>query len=519
MRASSHRGWRRVAASPYVLALASGLLYTFAFPPFDVVVLGWFVLTPLVIALEKVTSARRAVLCGAIAASIMCMIGFFWIADTAHRFWNISWAFAGLLLLLYSTFGAINFTLFALLYWVVRRRLVAWPAAATAALFVGVEFVTPKIFPDALAHTQTELPAFPLAAALVGTHGLSFLIAWVGAALAGLRLSAGRRRRRIVELVASIVVALLFWAYGVSRLRDEPPVLRQIQLALVQTNIGDPVGLADQLGSFAAMEDSVLGVYMRATRDAVRDHPDLDFVIWPETAAPLPGTGVELDPVRELVRQLPVPLIFGTYDFQRAPTGKWDVYNALLWMDTQGNVRDRYHKHKLIPLGETVPFADHFPFLENIIPASPGVFARGAGARVMEIEGVRFTPMICYELLFPRYVRRGLQQGDEVLLNLTNDYWFGRYLEPEQHLALARMRAFETGRPIVRATNTGISAIIDARGRIQASAPLGSVETLVATLRVPVAEWTPFARWGEWLTLLQIGLAVAAMSVTWRFLR
>jgi apolipoprotein N-acyltransferase len=509
-----------VAASPYVLALASGLLYTFAFPPFDVVVLGWFVLTPLVIALQKATSARRAVLCGAIAASIMCMIGYFWIADTAHRFWGISWAFAVLLMLLYSTFGAINFTVFALLYWVVRRRLAAWPAAATAALFAGVELVTPKIFPDALGHTQTELPAFPLAAALVGAHGLSFLIAWVGAALAGLRLaSSDGRRRRIVELVASVAVTLLLWAYGAARLRDEPAVLREIDLALVQTNIGDPVGLADQLGSFTAMEDSVLSVYMRATRDVVREHPDLDFIIWPETAVPLPGIGVELDPVRELVRQLPVPLIFGAYDFQRSPSGKWDVYNALIWMDTHGNVRDRYHKHKLIPLGETVPFVDRFPFLEKIVPASPGVFARGAGARVMEIEGVRFTPMICYELLFPRYVRRGLQQGDEVLLNLTNDYWFGRHLEPQQHLALARMRTFETGRPIVRATNTGISAIIDAHGRIQASAPLGSVETLVATLRVPAGEWTPFARWGEWLTLLLMALTVAAVAGAWRFVR
>ena len=149
----------------------------------------------------------------------------------------------------------------------------------------------------------------------------------------------------------------------------------------------------------------------------------------------------------------------------------------------------------------------------------PGEFSPGPGPKVFRDGGCGLAPLICYELLFPRYVRECVRTGGEVLVNLTNDYWFGKEAEPEQHLALSRMRAFETGRPIVRATNTGISALIDARGRVVARSGLWHQDVLRGTLPVPAMRWTPYARWGEWATVAAVALAWAVVALAWKLLR
>ncbi|MFQ5600780.1 MAG: hypothetical protein ACE5G2_09535, partial [Candidatus Krumholzibacteriia bacterium] len=163
---------------PYALALLTGVLCALAFPPFGYTPLGWLAFVPLVVAVRRAGSWKQALLCGALAAVAMCAIGYGWIANTAHRFWSVPWPVAALLLLAFSTFGEINFTIFATLLWLLRSRLEKWPAAATAALFVVTESFVVKVFPDALGHTQVDTPALPAAAALVGLPGLSFVVAW-----------------------------------------------------------------------------------------------------------------------------------------------------------------------------------------------------------------------------------------------------------------------------------------------------------------------------------------------------
>jgi apolipoprotein N-acyltransferase len=187
-------------------------------------------------------------------------------------------------------------------------------------------------------------------------------------------------------------------------------------------------------------------------------------------------------------------------------------------MDRFGILRERYYKHNLLPLGEHVPFSEEFPFLLDWIPDA-GEFSPGPGAQALQLDGLRLTPLICYEILFPRYVREGLHLGGDVLLNLTNDYWFGRYAEPEQHLSLARMRAFETGRPILRATNTGYSALIAADGSIVTRSGLWQREILRGTLEIPEARSTPYLRAGEWMVVLLALVAWGLAAIQWRLVR
>ena len=482
------------------LCALAGALYALAFPPVGASALAWFALVPLLLAVHRVRTWKQAALCGAGAAVVMCAIGYAWIADMAMRFWRAPMPVAALLLLVYASFGEINFTLFALLLHRWRARFARWPAAATAALFTLTEELVPKIFPDTLGSTQGSVPLLPSAAALVGTFGLSFLLAWFAACVAGiLRPRAARRRQRVAELLLCLAGVGALWTYGARRQQfvASLPVQRELRIALVQTNIGDAGVYIERLGSSAAMAAHVIGRYAEMTRATLQQEP-ADLVVWPETAVPVPPRNEAFEPVRGLVRDIDVPLVFGGYDFQVQRTGRWRVYNTLFWIDARGRVRERYYKHNLLPLGEHIPFADRFPLLLDIIP-NAGEFSPGPGARVLEVEGVRYAPLICYELLFPRYVRQGVRLGGDVLLNLTNDYWFGDNAEPEQHLALARMRAFETERPIVRATNTGISAFIDADGRILQRTALWQPAVLRATLPLRAPHTTPYLRYGEWV--------------------
>lgn len=505
---------------PAALSILAGATYALAFPPFQVSPLAWVALVPLVLAVRRVRTWRRAALCGAGAAVVMCAIGYAWIADMSIRFWHAPLPVAALLLLLYASFGEINFTLFALLLYRWRTRLERWPAVTTAALFTLLEVLVPKIFPDTLGSTQVAVPFLPSASALVGTFGLSFVIAWFASCLAWMVWSAPAiRRRRGVELVMCLACSAGLWLYGVRRQHamDALPVQRELRLALVQSNIGDAGVFVQELGSSALMASTVIGRYVGMTRATLQQGP-VDIVIWPETAIPVSPRDQAFEPVRAMVRDLDIALVFGGYDFQVQRTGRWRVYNTLFWMDRRGRIRERYHKSKLLPLGEHIPFADRFPVLLDIIP-NAGEFTPGSGPRAFEIDGVQVAPLICYELLFPRYVRRGVRMGGEVLLNLTNDYWFGRYAEPQQHFALARMRTFETGRPIVRATNTGISALIDANGRILAQTALSQPEVLRATLPLRAVPATPYLRAGEWCVVALVGGAWGLVALAWRLFR
>jgi apolipoprotein N-acyltransferase len=507
----------RVLAHPVTASVAAGALYALAFPPYRLSPLAWVALVPLVVAVRRTRTWRAALLCGASAAVVMCAIGYAWIADMAVRFWRVPWPVAALLLLLYSSFGEINFTLFAVIVHRLRGRLERLPAAATAALFTLLEVLVPKIFPDTLGSTQVDVPALPSSAAYVGTYGLTFLLAWFAACVAWLAWSpSGSRRRRGVELVFCLGCAAALFAAGAARRRsvDALPVARQLRVALVQSDIGDAGMILEALGTSALMADTVVATYTRLTRQALRQGP-VDVVIWPETSMPVSPRDPVFERVRTLVRDLDVPLVFGGYDFKVLNTGAWRVYNTLFWMDRDGRIRERYYKHVLLPLGEHVPFAERWPVLLDIIP-NAGQFSAGPGARALEVDGLRFTPLICYEVLFPRYVRRGIRLGGDFLLNLTNDYWFGLYAEPEQHLALARMRAYETGRPIARATNTGYTALIDANARVLASTALWQTEVLHATLPVPAAAATLYLRAGEWTVAALVAGLWMLVALLWK---
>jgi apolipoprotein N-acyltransferase len=237
-------------------------------------------------------------------------------------------------------------------------------------------------------------------------------------------------------------------------------------------------------------QERTLDVYEELTVRA-RDS-GAQVVVWPETAAPFfygwePGLSRRLDGI---AARAGVPLIFGAPWYDPAAGGK--TYNSVFHIDGRGVVRGRYDKRHLVPFGEYVPLRRILFFLKKLT-VGENDFSAGTGPVLFDIAGARVAASVCYEAIFPPILRDGVAAGAGFLLNVTNDAWFGDTVAPWQHLAMARMRCVEFRRPMVRAANSGISAVIDSRGEVVASLGLFRRGVVTAEVR-PGTGRTPYEK-------------------------
>ncbi len=335
-------------------------------------------------------------------------------------------------------------------------------------------------------------------AGFVGAFGLS-VASFAFAAL----IAVAARARSLTRLTA--VAALLCAAFGLGWFAGRGVIAapeNPVRLRLVQPNAAqhlkwDP----DWVGTF----------YQRAlalTREAPAGPPP-DLVIWPETAVPtLLGAYPEIQ-AEIAAAAAPAPLVAGIrrLDGTRG-------YNTLVLFGPDGSPRARYDKHHIVPFGEYIPLGDLLGGLgiHGLAARDGHGYSRGPGAALLELPDGLGTalPLICYEVIFPRDLRAAPGRADWIL-QVTNDAWFGSFSGPYQHLVQARFRAIEFGLPLVRAANTGVSAVIDARGRVQASLALNQAGHLDADLPGPRAP-TLYARFGDapLLVVLLASLALVA---------
>jgi apolipoprotein N-acyltransferase len=194
------------------------------------------------------------------------------------------------------------------------------------------------------------------------------------------------------------------------------------------------------------------------------------------------------------------------------------LYNSAFFLDTRGTIRARYDKRHLVPFGEYVPLQRVFFFLDKLVTGI-GDFGRGRTATVFDGDRYRFSAMICYEVIFPAEVREFAQAGAEFLVNITNDAWFGRSGAPYQHLAMAAMRAVETGTYLVRAANTGVSAVIAPSGAILAQIPVfveGGIVEAIHPRRGETAyvRYGDVVAWGCVVLLIAYGVALLGLRRT-----
>ncbi len=356
-----------------------------------------------------------------------------------------------------------------------------------------------------------DLPLLGLAS-WVGVSGLSFLMA-----LCGTLLGVGRWPSALAVVVISHGLGFV----ALPRDADLVPAAeRPLRVTLVQGNI--PQG--EKWDPARAQRN--LDVHLELSREAAAEKPDL--ILWPESSVPgfIDVQAEYRDPIVALARETGVPLVVGSIGLTRVPEPQRMLFHNSLFVITPADgVVDRYDKAVLVPFGEYVPLRSVLGFLsviakslEEVADISPGPESRPL--RGLDALGPNALPvgLICYEAVYPGVVRHAVRQGARLLLNLTNDAWYGRSSAPHQFLAITALRSAETGLPMLRAANTGVSAVIDARGVVLQETSI--FEKLAFTVDVPRARATPtlYTRLGDWPLafswLVLVGSALRAWRVT-----
>ncbi len=432
-----------------------------------------------------------------------------------------------------STYGALPTVASASLLFILCAYLALYPALTLAAIAVvsrggrtnlglivapfvwtGLEWVRTYLFTgfgwgDVTQALWSQRFALDLAPHL-GVDGTRLVVALVMSGLAWLfaRSKKGSRNRPALwSLVPAFAAAAAVVLVPLLPFTPQPTAMRRVTVGIVQGNIEQAVKWN------ARYRRSTLKTYLDRSKELVgQASPDL--LLWPETAIPftVEAPSSELGALSKAIAHLETPVLFGAPAVTRSDE-QYKNRNSIFHMDARGRLGTRYDKMHLVPFGEFVPFGEYFPFIAKLV--------EGVGDFTPGEESSRFTvsdkevvvgPLVCFESIFADYATEHVEQGAELLALVTNDAWFGASSAPAQHLAFAAWRAAETGLPLVRAANTGISAVFDHRGNLVAHTQFGAEEVLYAELSVPINPPVPLqARINPLVGPLCLILALAAV--------
>jgi apolipoprotein N-acyltransferase len=495
-------GWKRAA-----IALVSGALSSLAMAPFNAWPILFLTLPVIVWQIDGAGAGRWR---GVPAAALtgwwfglgyfvpgLYWIGYAFLVDAQTFAWLLPFAILGLPAYL-ALFMALGFALARLFWTRDASRVIARAASLTISEWLRGQALTG--FPwNALGYALSEPLALAQAASLIGLWGLTFLAVAIFASPAALIDGASRGRKPWIAPASAAVVLIAMMVFGAIRLSQHPtvmlpgPKLRIMQPNLQQDAKFNYAAKAEVMKKYLALSDRASGPQSTGVRD-------VNILIWPESAFPFFLTH-EPEAMAQIADLLPkgAVLITGSVRAPDVPPGTriTRAYNSIYIIDHDGNVLSVYDKLHLVPFGEFLPFQD---FMEKIgfeqLTKIQGGFIPGVHRRSMEVpHAPRMLPLICYEAIFPGDV---VERNDRPgwIVNVTNDGWFGISTGPYQHLQQARLRAIEQGLPLVRAANTGISAVIDPLGRTIARLGLGLEGVLDSPLPAAIPP-TPYARVGD----------------------
>lgn len=416
--------------------------------------------------------------------------GYHWLVEFFQVFAGLGLPSSVGVFALFAAYLGAQYGMMGLLYWAMRQRRSSVATAALAA-FILSEWLYPKLFPVYLSNTLLAQPILVQTAELGGPLLASFFIGVVNVAVfESARWLVGVRGRPIAvwaTAVAFVGFTLVYGAIRIDQVDARAAVAPSFEVGVVQANMG--------IFEKRRQPEESHRRHLEQSLELEREGP-VDLLIWPESAygPKLPRT-LPFD-APEIRDGLTAPLLFGglsqTYEGERRM-----LYNTVFLLDASGTIRATYDKTFLLMFGEYLPFGDTFPILYELSPNS-GRFVAGTHVEPIGLGPWRLSTPVCYEDVLPGFTREMVLQGNpHLLVNLTNDAWFGDTQEPAIHLALAQFRAIEHRRYFVRATNSGVSAVIDPVGRIIARTGVQTRETLRATVHMLEGK-TVYARLGDW---------------------
>lgn len=489
-------------AYTYRLSLFSGILLIVIQPPVSLFPVAFFALLPLIGSIDK-NDLRFSFFSGYVTGVVSYLGLIYWVFIAMNRYGGISIPLSVLILFL--------FVLYLSCYTGIAALSCAWlEKRFSVPLYVSFPFVwvlmeyargsSPYGFPwSFLAHSQYNFLPFIQIVSITGSYFISFLI------VAANTVFFGFRRRKKVSSVYMVLIAVLFavtFVYGFVSLADKNDDKPRKNVAIIQGNVRQDVKWDEAFKIVTAKK------YIQMT---LQSGSSSDLVVWPETAMPfIFDEEVHLNRyIKDLPSAMNMNLLFGS--ISKNASGRYR--NTSYVIGKTGDTIGVYSKVHLVPFGEYTPLVSYLPFLEKLTAAG-GDFVPGDSHAPIKTDIGDIGILICYEGVFPYITNETVRQGAQVLVNLTNDAWYNRTSAPYQHFAFYIFRAIETDRYLLRAANTGISAIIDPKGRVEAKTPIFTEEVLRGSFAMKDKK-TFYVRYGDYFILLAL-IVLAAFAVVGR---
>ncbi len=481
----------------FALPIISALLLILAYPKFNLEFFAWIAFIPLFFALENKNIKQRFI-AGYIFGIVFFSSILYWLT-------NVTIPGTIILILLLSLAPAIFCLLYAI-HLPVRQAYPVYAIIFVPSAWVLTENLRAHLFTGfpwaLLAYSQSlNLPVIQIAD-ITGAYGVSFLIVLVNF---GVYLALKKTPKRFYILFFIFILFTLVWTYGRNRINYIYPAAQGLKVSVIQGNIPQRLKWNPLYKKF------IIDKYCALTEESLKENPHL--VIWPETA--LPGYLEEESYVRHQILDLAksgnTHLLVGAIRGENS-----EVFNSATLISDKGKVSQNYDKIHLVPFGEFVPFEKLLFPMRAFIDKPIGDFDRGSEFTVFKTtQGHSFSALICFEDIFPGLSRRFVKKGARFLVNITNDAWFGKTAAPYQHVQGSIFRAVENRRPLIRAANTGLSCIIDHKGKILKSVRAGKdeifVEGYVTGMIMPIFTKTFYTRFGDvfsWVCIVLVLLGL-----------
>ncbi len=468
--------------------------------------LGWCGLVPWLAALDELHTRRGTVLAGWAMSIVFTLAVFPWFIDAVAGYAGASRAMGLLVVVASAPLMQPQFIIHALLRHLARRRRATeWHVAAlSASAYVGAEWALPKLFADTIGHGFLAADHLRQAADLVGAGGLTAVLLLANDAV----LAAWRRRatrRALTPLAATAVLVAALWLYGAERLAQLAAVPGlALRAGVVQADISHYDRLAVEVGTYEAVREILDAHEALSSQVMAESRPD--FLVWPETVypttfgAPKSPDGAAFDAeIAAAVARFGVPLILGSYDVEAGAE-----YNAAFVLEPGAapDAAPAYRKAQLFPFTERVPAWMDRPAVRAALPWL-GTWRAGRGANVLPLrlaDGrvLRIAPQICYDAVNPALAIAAARAGAELIVTLSNDSWFATGGGPRLHLVVSAFRSIETRLWQVRATNTGISAIVSPSGDLVEQLGVGARGAITAAVAARPSPGSLLIRRGDW---------------------
>ncbi len=496
---------------PKTTALLSGILLSASYPPLPFGFLSALVWIPMLSLINKRTNKD--------IFRFFFIFGFSATLGTVYWIGNVVppglWALVLIGLFLICSYFALFYSIIGLWAkylirtWSYKSLIFLPPLWAILEYIQGLGEIS---FPwNAIAYTWGNYLPLIQGLSVVGIYGYSFLILEIGVTIF-LLLKYGIKDRftLYVNISVSFIVILLF-INGLF-FKKENTNASKATVSIIQSNI-------DQLVKWdEAFLDSTVSVNIEMTKKACKiSDKKPDLIIWSETSLPMyiKKRPVFLNRIYNLSKEINTPLLLGSLDYERVDTKYKDInfYNCAFFLKSDTSNMLVYKKNKLVPFSEYLPFSGIIPIL-NLVDLGEADFSQGTEQKIYSSGKIHFSPSICYEIIYPNFIRNMVKSGANLLVNITNDGWFGRSSAPFQHLNIARFRCIENNISLARCANTGISAIIKPNGVIEKSTKIMNREILNGKV-ILSNNPTFYSKHGNWLVIvcLLIFLTILILSI------